>query len=244
MSTSTQSIREIVARQPSSAKVFHRFDIDLCLQADLSLETACKELHLSVDQVLEKLDDAEVQKRGGVTSDPATLPLGRLVRHVVRVHHHCVRKELPRLAEMASKVATERSDRAPELARVAELTEQLRGEMYAHIQKEEQVLFPLILQMDEETIVASLPTNVRFHSVADPIFSMKQEHESINHIVAILVYLTSNFQVPSWACTKHIALFSGLREFEADLRQHVHLEDDVLFPRTIQLGAELRARSE
>ena len=244
MSASTQSIREIVIKQPSSAKVFHRFDIDLCLQADLSLEGACKELHLSVDQVLEKLDDAEAQERGGVTLDPATLPLGRLVRHIVRVHHHCVRQELPRLAEMASKVATERSDRTPELARIAELIEQLRGEMYAHIQKEEQVLFPLILQMDQETIVASLPTHACFHSVAEPIFSMRQEHESIHHIVAILVYLTSHFQAPSWACTTHITLFSGLRDFEANLRQHVHLENDVLFPRTIQLEAELRARSE
>jgi regulator of cell morphogenesis and NO signaling len=116
--------------------------------------------------------------------------------------------------------------------------------MYAHIQKEEQVLFPLILQMDEETIVASPPSHACFRSVADPIFSMEQEHESINHIVAILVYLTSHFQVPSWACTTHITLFSGLRDFEADLRQHVYLENDVLFPRTIQLEAELRARSK
>ncbi|MGB6692292.1 MAG: DUF542 domain-containing protein [Terracidiphilus sp.] len=244
MSTSTQSIREIVTKQPSSAKVFHRFDIDMCLQADLSLEGACKELHLSVDQVLEKLADAEAQERGGVTFDPGTLPLGRLVRHIVRVHHLCVRQELPRLAQMASKVATERSDRAPELARVAELIEQLRGEMYAHIQKEEQVLFPFILQMDQESIVAFPPTQACFHSVTDPIFSIEQEHESINHIVAILVYLTSHFQVPTWACATHIALFSGLRDFESDLRQHVHLENDVLFPRTIQLEAELRARSE
>jgi len=244
MSTPTKSIREIVATQPSSAKVFHRFDIDLCLQADLSLEGACKELHLSVDQVLEKLAEAEAQGPGGMTLDPGTLPLGRLVRHIVRVHHHCVRQELPRLAETASKVATELGDRAPELARVAELVEQLRDEMYTHIQKEEQVLFPFILQMDQESIVAARPTHACFHSVAEPIFSMEQEHESINHIVAILVYLTNHFQDPSWACTTHTTLFSGLRDFEVDLKEHVHLENDVLFPRSIQLEAELRARGE
>ena len=110
MSIRTQSIREIVAKQPSSTKVFRRFDIDLCLQADLSLGGACKELHLSVDQVLEKLADAEAQGHGGMTLDPGTLSLGRLVRHIVRVHHHCVRQELPRLAETASKVATEHGD--------------------------------------------------------------------------------------------------------------------------------------
>ena len=108
MSTATQSIREIVTSKPSAAKIFHRFDIDLCVQADLSLEGACQELQLSVDQVLEKLADAEVQERGGLAFDPANVSLGRLIQHIVRVHHHCVRQELPDLAEMASKVAAKR----------------------------------------------------------------------------------------------------------------------------------------
>ena len=243
MPTSTQSIREIVTQYPSSAKVFHRFDIDLCLQADLSLEGACQELQLSVDQVLEKLTDSEAQERGGMASDPATLSLARLVQHIVRIHHLCVRQELPRLAEMALKLAATRGDRAPELAKVAELIEKLRGEMYAHIQKEEQVLFPFISQMDQESIVAYPPSHACFRSVTHPIFMMEQEHESADHIVAELIRLTNHFESPSWACATHIALFSGLREFEADLKQHVHLENDVLFPRAIQLEAELKVRS-
>jgi regulator of cell morphogenesis and NO signaling len=243
MPTSTQSIREIVTQHPSSARVFHRFDIDLYLQADLSLEGACQELQLSVDQVLEKLSDSEAQERGGMALDPATLSLARLVQHIVRIHHHCVRQELPRLAEMASKVAAKRGDRAPELQRVAELIEQLRGEMYSHIQKEEQVLFPFISQMDQESIVAYPPSHACFRSVAHPIFMMEQEHESADHIVAEVIRLTNRFEPPSWACATHIAFFSELREFEADLRQHVHLENDVLFPRAIQLEAELKARN-
>ncbi len=243
MSTSTQSIREIVTKQPSAATILNRFDIDLCLQADLSLEGACQELQLSVDQVLEKLADAEAQERGGVASDPTTLSLGRLVQHIVRVHHHCVRQDLPRLVEMTSKVASERSDRAPELARVAELIEKLHGEMYAHIQKEEQVLFPFISQMDQESIVAYPPAHACFRSVTHPIFMMEQEHECADHIIAELNRLTGHFEAPSWACATHIALFSGLRDFEDDLRQHVHLENDVLFPRAIQLESELKARS-
>src|SRR5882672_10841872 len=137
MSTSTQSIREILTRHPSAATILNRFAIDPCLQADLSLEGACHELQLSVDQVLEKLADAESKECNGMPADPATLPLARLIQHIVRVHHQCVRQELPRLAEMASTVAAKRADRAPELARVAELLENLHSEMYAHIQKEE-----------------------------------------------------------------------------------------------------------
>jgi regulator of cell morphogenesis and NO signaling len=243
MPTSTQSIREIVTQHPSSAKVFNRFDIDLCLQADLSLVGACQELQLSVEQVLEKLADSEATEPGGLALDPATLPLACLIQHIVRIHHHCVRQEIPRLAEMASKVAVTRGDRAPELAKVAELIEKLHDEMYAHIQKEEQVLFPFISQMDQESIVSYPPSHACFLSVSHPIFMMEQEHESADHIVAELIRLTNRFEPPSWACATHVALFAGLRDFEADLRQHVHLENDVLFPRSIQLETELKARS-
>jgi regulator of cell morphogenesis and NO signaling len=243
MSTATQSIREIVTRQPSAAKVFDRFDIDLCLQADLSLEGACRELQLSVDQVLEKLADAEVQGYDGVALDPSNLSLARLIQHIVRVHHQSIRQELPRLAAMASQVAAKRRDRAPELARVADLITKLHGEMYAHIEKEERVLFPFIAQMDQESKLSYPPAHACFRSVAHPVFMMEQEHESANHIVAQLIRLTDHFEPPTWACATHIALLSGLREFELDLRQHVHLENDVLFPRAIELETELQARS-
>ena len=242
MSTATQSIREIVTRQPSAAGIFHRFDIDLCMQADLSLEGACQELQLSVDQVLEKLADAEAQRCGGTALDPENLSLSRLIQHIVRVHHNCVRQELPRLAEMASKLSAKRSDREPQLKKIAELIETLRGAMYSHIQKEEEVLFPFISQMDQESIVAYPPAHACFRSVTHPIFMMEQEHESADQIVAELIRLTNHFKPPSWACATHIALFSGLREFKADLKRHVHLENDVLFPHAIQLEAKLKVR--
>ena len=243
MSTATQSIREIVARHPSAATILNRFDIDLCLQADLSLEGACHELQLSIEQVLEKLADAESKECGVAVVDPSTLSLGRLIQHIVRVHHQSVRLELPRLAEMASKVETKLRDRSPELAKTCQLIEKLHAEMYAHIHKEEQVLFPFISQMDQESIVAYPPDHACFRSVSHPIFMMEQEHESVDHLMTELSRMTNHFEAPAWACATHIALFSGLREFEANLRQHVHLENDVLFPRAIQLEAELRVRS-
>jgi regulator of cell morphogenesis and NO signaling len=242
MPTSAQSIRQIVTQHPSSARVFHRFEIDLCLQAELSLEGACQELQLSVDQVLEKLSDSEAQERGGSALDPATISLARLIQHIVRNHHQCVRQELPRLAEMGLKVAANRGDPEPEVAMVAKLIERLHSEMHAHIQKEEQVLFPFISQMDQESVVAYPPSHACFRSVSHPIFMMEQEHERAGHIVAELIRLTNHFEPPSWACATHIALFAGLRDFEADLRQHIHLENDVLFPRAIQLEEELKAR--
>jgi regulator of cell morphogenesis and NO signaling len=243
MSTATQSIREIVSKQPSAAGIFHRFDIDLCLQADLSLEGACQELQLSVDQVLEKLDDAAVSERGGEASDPANLSLNRLIQHIVRVHHRQVRQILPGLAEMASKVAAKTIDCAPELVKMAELVENLRNEMHEHIEKEERVLFPFISQMDQESIVAYPAAHTCFRSITHPIFMMEQEHESADHIMAELIAVTNHFKTPSWACATHIALYSELNKYESDFKQHVHLENDILFPRAIQLEAELKTRN-
>jgi regulator of cell morphogenesis and NO signaling len=242
MYPSTQSIREIVTTHPSAARVFERFDIDLCSQADCSLNQACAELQLSVDQVLEKLADAESQECDATAPDPANFPLSRLIQHIVRVHHHNVRKELPRLTEMAGKVAAKRGDRAPELERIAELLEKLHPEMLAHIQKEEQVLFPFIAQMDQDSIITFTPAHACFRSVSFPIFMMEQEHESANHIMEELRNLTRGFEPPEWGCITHIALFAGIRKFESDLKQHVHLENEVLFPRAIQMEAVLNSR--
>jgi|ERR1039457_3382999 regulator of cell morphogenesis and NO signaling len=242
MPASTQSIREIVATHPSSAQIFARFDIDLCSQADHSLDEACAALQLSVDQVLEKLSDAETQERGAAIPDPASLSVSRLIQHIVRVHHQSVRQELPRLTEMAQTLAGKRSDRSPALRNVAGLVEDLRADMFAHIQKEEQVLFPFIAQMDQKMIVAYPPDHACFRSVTHPVFIMVQEHEAADHTVRKLRQLTSGFETPDWACATHIALFDGLKAFESDLKQHVNLENNFLFPRAIELEAELNRR--
>jgi regulator of cell morphogenesis and NO signaling len=242
MPTSTQSIREIVATQPSAARIFERFDIDLCLQAENSLTRACAELQLSVDQVLDKLADAEAQESGGSPIDPSTLSIERLIQLIVRAHHHYIRRELPGLAEMAQKLAAKHSDRAPELIHVAELVEHLRADLLAHIGKEEQVLFPFIVQMDQDSIIAYPPAHACFRSVSHPIFMMMQEHETANLLIAELRNITTGFEVPEWACATHTGLFTGLRSFEKDLKQHLHLENDLLFPRAINLEAELKSR--
>jgi regulator of cell morphogenesis and NO signaling len=240
MPTSTQSIREIVSTQPSAAQIFLRFDIDLCAHADESLNEACAELQLSVDQVLEKLADAEAI--GAAPVDPASLPVGRLIQHIVRVHHQRVRQELPGLAEMAHKLAAKRGDRAPELKSVEALAEELRADLFSHIQKEEQVLFPFISEMAENTTVGTPSPHECFGSVARPISMMMQEHESAGRTMVELRRLTNGFEPPAWACATHIALYGGLRAFELDLEQHVHLENDVLFPRAIEMEAALNRR--
>jgi regulator of cell morphogenesis and NO signaling len=124
-----------------------------------------------------------------------------------------------------------------------ELLEKLHADMLAHIQKEEQVLFPFIAQMDQDSILTYPPAHACFRSVSFPIFMMEQEHESASHIMSrSSVRSRKGFAPPEWSCVTHIALFAGIRDFESDLKQHVHLENDVLFPRAIQMEAELNKR--
>jgi regulator of cell morphogenesis and NO signaling len=242
MSTATQTIREVVATQPSASRVFERFDIDPCLQAEKSIDDACAELQLSVDQVLDQLADAEAQDRGSQSIDASSLSMSRLVQHIVRVHHQCVRRELPGLYEMAHELASRTNDPDSRLKEIEALLNELRADMLAHIQKEEQILFSLIYRMDQESNVGSSHTYADSRPISNSVSMVIHEHESASHIMAEIRRITTGFEVPEGACATHTALFTGLRAFEKDLTQHLHLESDVLFPRAIKLEAELNSR--
>jgi regulator of cell morphogenesis and NO signaling len=242
MCTAAQSIREIVTRQPSAAKIFPRFDIDLCSRADESLKQACVELQLSVDQVVEKLSDAAANEPGAEPADLASYSMSRLIQHIVRTHHQYVRCELPRLVEMAHKLTGKHGPRAPELKEVETLLDALHAEMFAHLQKEEQVLFPFIAQMEEETAGFASSARACFQTVAQPVSMMVREHESTEGLVAEMRRLTNDFKTPAWACPTHVALYARLNQFERDLRKHVHLENDILVPRAIEMEFALNQR--
>lgn len=241
MATSTQSIREIISTQASAAAVLERFDIDLCSHANESLHQTCAGLQLSVDQVLEKLADAAANEHGALPADLTSWSLSRLIQHIVRTHHQYVRRELPRLAQIAEKVAGKHGQRAPELIQIVNLIDSLSSEIFAHLQKEEQILFPFIAEMEQQIAGCCAP-QACFRTVAQPVAMMIAEHESAEGIVAEMRRLTQGFAPPDWACASFAALYAGLREFAADLRQHVHLENDVLFPRAINLENELNRR--
>lgn len=240
MPTAIQSIREIVTAEPSAAAVLERFEIDLCSQADAELERVCRELQLSVDQVLEKLADAESLAHGAIVPDLECYSLTRLIQHIVRTHHQTVRQELPRFVELSQRIATKHGNKSPHFKEVAVLIEQLQDEMFAHLAKEEQMLFPYIVRLEEAAQDISAVPTACFRSVEQPISVMLQEHDSAEGIVAQIRKLTKGFEAPSWACPRNSAFHAGLAAFEKDLRQHVHVENDLLFPRALALEAEIR----
>jgi regulator of cell morphogenesis and NO signaling len=242
MATATQSLREIVASQASAALVLQRFEIDLCSCANQSLTQACSNLQLSVEQVLEKLAAADAEQNGAPPVDPASMSLEKLVQYIVRRHHRVVRQELPRLAALAHKLATKHGERAPELIAIDRLMDDLKGEMIAHLESEESVLFPYVVHLDQDLGEARPATSSGFRRVSQPVRMMMNEHESALRIVAKLHGLTNEFTAPAWACATHVSFHTGLRAFEKDLKQHIHLEDDVLFPRAVDMEDSIGAR--
>ncbi len=239
MATATQSIREIVSSQPTAAAILQRFDIDVCAQANESLNEACAHLQLSIEQVMEKLEDGEALDGGAKRTNPRELTPSRLIQHIVRVHHRNVRQELPRLVELAHAVVEKHGERTPELKRVELLTAELRAEMTEHIRKEEQVLFPHITEVDEAPLLAFRPPQECFSRIGQPVFLMVQEHERVKLLIAELQRLTNDFKPPVWACAAFAALYEGLRIFAANLEEHIRLEDEALFPRAIAMEAEM-----
>ncbi len=245
MATTTQSIREIVSAEPSAAAVFEGFEIDLCAQADTELERACAELQLSVEQVLEKLADAAAQAHGVMAPNVESYSLTRLIQHIVRTYHQTVRQDLPRYAVLAQKVAVKQGDEAPRFKAAAQLIEQLCRDMLAHIQKEEQVLFPYIVRLEEAAADRSpAPPATSFRTIQQPVSTMVHEHDAAERIVMRLRRLTNGFEPPAWACPRNVALHAGLAAFAQDLHRHLQLENELLFPRAVALEAELSNRSQ
>ncbi|HEY2860263.1 MAG TPA: DUF542 domain-containing protein [Terracidiphilus sp.] len=242
MATATQSLREIVTAKPSAVAILERFEIDLCSQADAQLERVCAELQLSVDQVLEKLADAESLAGGTLAADVESYSLTRLIQHIVRTHHQTVRQDLPRYVELSQRIADKHGDQAPEFRAAAPLIRQLRDEMFAHLEKEEQILFPHIVRLEESTEHHAAASACCFASVTQPIAMMMREHHAAEGILAEVRGLLHGFTAPDWACARNAAFHAGLAAFEKDLQQHVHLENDLLFPRAAALETQLKAR--
>jgi regulator of cell morphogenesis and NO signaling len=165
----------------------------------------------------------------------------RLVQHIVRTHHQTVRQELPRFAELSKRIAAKHGEKAPEYRSVANLLEELRAEMFAHLEKEEQVLFPYIVRLDEAVEAHACAPAACFHSVGQPISMMLQEHDTAQAIMSNIRVLTHGFRAPEWACSRNSAFHAGLAAFEADLNHHVHLENDLLFPKAIEAENQLNA---
>jgi regulator of cell morphogenesis and NO signaling len=233
MFTATQPIRDIVAELSSASEILARFEINSSEDGDMNLEEACGASQLSVDQVLEKLEDAAVHE-GAAGLDPTQFTLTRLIQYIVRVHHRYLRVQLPQLVGLARRVAKKCSAQSEAWRRISILLEELRTTMSAHFEKEEQVLFPYVAQLEDDPRLACIPADSNFGSMTETVFLMAQEHEGVEHILREIEVLLSRIGPTAWDNEAQWDFISAMRALKNDIEVHVQLEDYCLFPRAIQ----------
>lgn len=230
-----QTVGDLVTEQPARARVFEQFGIDYCCGGKVLLKEACDNLGLNPASVLNALASADATPPEG--PDCAAMGMAELVDHIVNTHHVYLKSELPRLAGLAEKVLSAHGDKDERIGELANTFHHLREELEMHMMKEEQVLFPAVKELDD---ASSLPV---FHcgALGNPIAVMEMEHDNAGNALAELRRLSDDYAPPEWACNTYRALLDGLSTLEADLHQHIHKENNILFPRILDAESRLSA---
>ena len=237
--TGRNTVGEIVAGDFRSAAVFHDFGIDFCCGGKRVLEDVCRERQIDTDVVLDAVSRAcSVSELAPRFDEWAT---EALISFIVDKHHGYVRRILPSVTANTQKLATAHGNRHPELVEVARLTQAVAAEMLSHMAKEECVLFPYIAEVAAAVRTRQPVPLGPFGSIENPIRMMEHEHESAGAAMARVRELTNGYQVPADGCTTYRVALQQLAEFERDLHQHVHLENNILFPRARVLAGAVPA---
>ncbi len=237
IATEETTVGDIVAQDFRSAAVFQRHGIDFCCKGGQSIELACRNKGVSVERILHELADATATP--GVGSPRFNQwALTALVSYIEANHHAFVRRTIPTLLAHTRKVAKVHGDAHPELPQVAQLFEIVADEMTAHMAKEENILFPYIVALEKAAIDGIGSPASPFGTVANPIRVMEAEHETAGDAMARIRELTDGYQIPSGACTTYRVCLQELEAFERDLHEHVHLENNILFPRALRLESD------
>lgn len=226
---SQKPVGEIVAEDYRTAQVLRSHGLDFCCGGGRSLEKACASKKIEIEEVIRDLESLKMAGESEHNYNDWSLDF--LAEYIVNNHHSFVRKMLPELAFYADKVARVHGDRDPELKEIRDLVFVLQREMMAHLRKEEEELFPQIKELVSEKKPGSVKQVI--------VEALEEEHDSAGKIMAQIEALTNGFEPPSNACSSYRVLFQNLRGFQADLHKHVHLENNILFPKALELGKRL-----
>jgi len=234
--TAEKTVRELALENPAATRVFEKLGIDYCCGGNRSLEEACRTANLPVDEVLDSLAmDAQSGRAVEKDRNWATEMLADLVQHIVGTHHKYVREEIARLGPLFGKVGSMHGKNHPELLQILASFQGLEQELTMHMMKEERVLFPYIVRMEESVMQKEPVLPPPFGSVQNPVAMMMHEHDSAGEALRSMRKASAGYTTPGDACISFQTLYKALADFEADLHQHIHLENNILFPRAIAM---------
>ena len=231
----TKTVRELALEVPNATRVFERLRIDYCCGGGRNISEACAAVGVPLDQLSRMLDEAGAAPRDA--RDFNTGPLSDLVRHILDTHHVYTREESARIQALLEKVCAKHGGNHPELMEVRALFVKLDEDLQPHLLKEEQILFPYILRLEAAAAAGAPAPFAPFGTVNNPVRMMMFEHDTAGDLLREMRAAARDFQVPEDACMSFRALYRALEDFEKDLHQHIHLENNVLFPRAVELEA-------
>jgi regulator of cell morphogenesis and NO signaling len=233
-------VADLATQHPATIRVFQRHGIDFCCGGKRALGEVCTEQKLSLADLTRDLESAGSTAREA-GPDWEHMPLADLVAQIVDRYHRPLDEELPRLEQMTQKVLHVHGERHAELAQVALTFAAIVADLGPHMMKEERVLFPFIARLEAGGAPGGPPVSSPFGSIQGPIGAMESEHEAVGEALVRLRGLTAGFQAPADACNTFRGLYHGFTELERDLHEHIHVENNILFPRALRLEGELLA---
>jgi regulator of cell morphogenesis and NO signaling len=230
--TTEKTVRELALESSTAPRVLEQFGLDYCCGGNRPLSDACRAANVRIDDVLDALESAALSAQK-IDSNRSwtTEPLSELIAHINATHHKYTRSEIARLSPLMDKVAAKHGANHPELIEIHSTFQALAQELTTHLMKEEMVLFPYVIRMEEATTAHEPVLPPPFGTIQNPVSMMENEHDSAGNALRAMRKASRDYTAPTDACVSFQTLYKGLAEFEADLHQHIHLENNILFPR-------------
>jgi len=236
--TEQSIIGELVAKDYRYATVFQKNKIDFCCQGNRTIAETCDKKKVNIDSLLSELTVAS-QVNDNSTTDFNSWPLDLLADYIEKKHHRYVESRITEIKPLLAKIVKVHGEMHPELLEVEDLFLGAAGELTAHMKKEEFILFPFVKKLAQAAEGKTELTPGHFGTVANPIAMMMDEHSAEGERFRKIAALTNDYTPPKDACTTYMVTFSLLKEFERDLHLHIHLENNILFPKAVELEKAL-----
>ncbi|TXH22714.1 MAG: iron-sulfur cluster repair di-iron protein [Chitinophagaceae bacterium] len=238
-SETSETIGEITAKDWRKAQVFKKYGIDFCCGGKKTVREVCAEKGIDATKVEQELQEvAKLTSNGGYTNyDEWNLDF--LADYIVNTHHNYVRKNMPEILQYAAKVAKVHGAHHPELDPIYQLTQQINKELSEHMVEEETILFPLSKKIVHAHNAGTKYTPENGEDLASLVDKMEHEHDSVGRAFDEIRRLNDNYAIPADGCASYKLLYKMLADFENDLFTHIHLENNILFPKTIEIAKSI-----
>jgi regulator of cell morphogenesis and NO signaling len=218
----TVTVGDIVGRDYRNADVFEKYGIDFCCGGNVTVAEACRQKGVDPAQLSREIDEIATQP-ADQAQDFAAMDLPALADHIVNTHHVYLKENTASIAAYADKIAEVHGDRHPEVIEIAAIFHKIAADMTLHLQNEEEVLFPTIKKLASE--------GAKVEGMQEVLEALTHDHDEIGAAIHEIRRLADNYKVPGDVCNTFMVTYQKLKEFEDDLHKHVHLENNILFPK-------------